>query len=120
VSTAVFGTRANDDQICLPFSCGIHDFALWAALSLERFGTGELAQPFIKDILCRRYFGLAHLLLSRGWGARWAQKTLAKVLNIMSWAEIRHIDKPDGERRRRREHFCCLADLVKVRTVKTT
>jgi hypothetical protein len=68
VSTAVFGARANHNQICLPFGCRIHDFALGAALSLERFCTGELAQPFIKDILGRRYFGPAHLFLAWGGG----------------------------------------------------
>jgi hypothetical protein len=43
-----------------------------------------------------RYFGLPHLFLSWGWGAGRPQKTLAKVLNIVSRAEIGHIDEADG------------------------
>jgi len=34
VFTTVFGARANNHQVCLPFGCSVNNFALWSSLPL--------------------------------------------------------------------------------------
>ena len=58
----VFGSGANNRQICPPFGGSINNFTFWSSLSLYCFRAGEIAQPFVQNILSRIFFSFSHFM----------------------------------------------------------
>src|SRR5581483_1088763 len=91
------GAWTDNNQVCVPLSRVVDDFALGAPLSLHRFRAWEIALSFLKDLPCSFLFCLLYLLTS--WCSEFVrpEKTFSLAFHLLMWPGVDNVKQCDCE-----------------------